>query len=866
MTPPVAATTAATDIATTVAAADPTRTPTLPPSSNHLAPWRATGALLLLLALAVTLLLGPQHALRRLSVDALDLLPRDEQDPTIRLARQTAGGRFGRTMLFALSDAKNPGQPPTAAAARFAQLLAADPSVAGAFAGLDDAGRDRLGQWFFERRLPLRFPVWLEELSARWQRENPGQGDNPTAAAQPPSDWLAARAAERLNDFLLAPEADAARDLLPRDPLLLIPALLETFGGDEKSTKGVSGGALTGEGADGVRYALVYAETRYSPLDDAGQRPVFAAIERAFAGVQGGQAVAAGASNGQGQGQELKLRWSGVNKFAAETRHKAEAEMAVLSNISLIATALLMLWAFRSVAVFAYLVLPILTATAWSMVVCFAVFPRVHVVTLIFTSVLVGVALDYGIYALTHAQRVRGGLREALRDLRRPLVAGCLTSVGGFVFLILTKLPMLQQMGLAVALGLIFALTLDFLYLPWVPALGVRRDTSVAARPLERRLRLDLSGKLYPALLLALPLVLAGWVWASRPHWNDDIRALQSIDPAMQAEEHALRGLFGRSTDEHLVLTAGADLDEAFARTAGFNAALAGLQTGGGRGPGEGFFNLARLFPDRERSARAAAWLREHPEFTDTLRRALDADFQEDAFSPFWEAWSAYLKNTLDAPPPGPTQLLAGLRDVLPLPLQNLWSDETPGQMWLVTRVGDSLYQRLPPALLAPPNLPVDQVETLNGALLRYRVTALQYGGIGLGLITVVVLAYYGWRRGGFMLLVPLSSMFFALGTFGFMGQPLSLLHVIAHLLGFCLASDYAIFLASPGDLPHSTRRAVRLAGLVTLISFSVLSFSKMEALHDICLTVALVIAFDLMLCELSHRLFVRPATAADQT
>ncbi len=77
---------------------------------------------------------------------------------------------------------------------------------------------------------------------------------------------------------------------------------------------------------------------------------------------------------------------------------------------------------------------------------------------IIFTTVLIGVALDYGIYTLSHAQRTAGGLGQALREIRRPLIGGCLTSVGGFVFMLFTNLPMLQQMGLAVALGLLFSL------------------------------------------------------------------------------------------------------------------------------------------------------------------------------------------------------------------------------------------------------------------------------------------------------------------------------------------------------------------------------------------------------------------------
>ncbi len=512
-----------------------------------------------------------------------------------------------------------------------------------------------------------------------------------------------------------------------------------------------------------------------------------------------------------------------------------------------------MLLAFRNLTVFAYLLLPIATAAVWSLVVCFLFFDKLHVVAVVFTTVLLGIAMDYGIYALTSAQRSAGGLRQSLREIRRPLIAGCLTSVGGFAFLILTNLPMLQQMGLAVALGLLFSLAFDFLYLPWVPALRVESAARAAVARTPKHL--DLSGRLFPILAFALPLLLAGWVWASRPHWNDDIRALQTMDPKLQDEESALRKLFGQSKDERLVLTFGSGLDDAFANVEKLNKTLDAVRTG----PEDSAFNLGRLFPSQAQSARAAAYLRAHPDFADALRRALDADFNADAFGPFWDAWAEYQK-TLDAPPPRPSQLLVGLRDVLPLPLHNLWSDENPQAAWLATRINASLYPKAPASVFTKPNTPIDQVQTLNGALERYRVMALRSGGIGLGIISICVLAYFGWRRGVFMLMVPLSSMFFALGTFGFLGQPLSLLHVIAHLLGFCLASDYSIFLASPGDLPHSTRRAVRLAGLTALVSFTVLTFSKMEALHDVCLTVALVIGFDLLLCELSHRLFVRPS------
>ena len=817
------------------------RTPAAATAAHPLAPWRATAVLLLLLAAGAAILFLGQHASRRISVDVLELLPRDEQDPTIRLARQTVSGRFGRTLYIALYDTAHPDKPPVEAAALVAGELRADPAFGEVFTGLDAASKDRLQQWFLDRRLALRLPVWLDNMAARWRKEK-----GPEAPPEPDPAWLAAAAATDLGEFQNSADALAYEERLPTDPLLLIPTLLSVFGDQDKAAAGsVAGGALTKKGPDGVTYALIQAETRSSQMEEAGQTPVFAALDRALKNAQAKYGAA------------VQLRFTGVNKFASETREHGLKEVSILTWISLGLSFVLLLFAFRRAMVFAYLLLPIVTATLWSLVVCFALFDRINVVAITFITVLVGVALDYGIYTLVHARQTAGGIAQALREIRLPLVAGCLTSVGGFVFMTLTNLPMLQQMGLAVALGLVFSLGIDFVYLPWVPALrpADRREeeTSVASG-----WRLELGGALFPLLALVAVLLAMGLVFAARLRWSDDIRTLSVMSPALQDEQTFLRGLFGVENKQHPVLTFGADLNAAFANLEKFNETLAAAATG----PDDRYFNLGRLFPTAAQTNRCHDYFRAHPHFGDDLRAALGKDFNADAFEPFWKDWTAWARgNNAGSGAPGPAELLAGLREVLPLPLQFLWSDEQPGSAWLATTVSDSLYQKLPPAALTAPNTPIDQTQTINAALRRYRLTASQRAGIGLALITVAVLAIYGWRRGVFMLVIPALSILLTLAVLGFMGQTLGLLHVVALLLGFCLASDYSIFLGSPGELPRSTHRAILLAATTALLSFGVLSFSKIEALKDICLTVTLVIAFVLVFCEAGYRLFVRRIT-----
>jgi predicted exporter len=581
-------------------------------------------------------------------------------------------------------------------------------------------------------------------------------------------------------------------------------------------------------------------------MDVAGQQPVFDALQRALEHARGSF------------GSTLQMQFTGVNKFAAETREHGLGEVQVLTYVSLGLSFVLLFVVFRSVVVFAYLLLPIVAATLWSLVLCFALFDRVHVVAITFTTVLVGVALDYGIYTLIHARRTAGGLAQALREIRSPLVAGCLTSVGGFVFMTLTNLPMLQQMGLAVAMGLLFALTLDFLYLPWVPA--VRQAATDQAATGARR-RLVLGGSRFPMIALGTLAAASGLVYASHVQWSDDIQTLSTMSPKLLAEQTFLRGLlFGQGRKQRIVLTFGPDLNTAFAHLAKFNATLAKAATG----PDDSYLNLGKLVPTEPQIRSCQNYFRAHPDFAARLHEALSKDFNADAFGPFWADWQRWLATNADpaAPPQTPARLIVGLREVLPLPLQNLWNEEQHGVAWLGTQVSDDLYARLPPSALEPPNTPIDQVKTINAALRRYRIAASERAAIGLGIIVIGVLAIYGWRHGGFMLIIPTLSLLLALAALGFRGQPLGLLHVVALLLGFCLASDYSIFLGSPGELPGSTRHAILLAATTALLSFGVLTFSHVEALKDICLTVTLVIASVLVLCEVAFRLFIHPIDA----
>ena len=117
---------------------------------------------------------------------------------------------------------------------------------------------------------------------------------------------------DELGRFLQQPEALAFQELIPDDPLLLLPRVAERF-------QGVAGPA----GSSDASAALVWARLAVSPMVEAGQGPAFAAIDRA-----------AGELRREFSG--YNVAYTGVNRFAASSRARIEKELAWLNTLSVL--------------------------------------------------------------------------------------------------------------------------------------------------------------------------------------------------------------------------------------------------------------------------------------------------------------------------------------------------------------------------------------------------------------------------------------------------------------------------------------------------------------------------------------------------
>ncbi len=743
---------------------------------------------------------------QKISTNVLDLIPADERSPEASLVRNLAGDEQARVMLFALRDPANPAVPPLETARQFAAELARAPAFAEALSLADSSSRKALGQAIFERRFKLLLPSWL----GRRQQEFARTGQ---PAAQF-SAWLSEHSAAELEIFLGQPEAMPMQDLVMSDPLLLVPGLVKRVYGLASSGSGTNGGT-----------ALVWARIKTSPFGEAGQQPVFTAIDAALARIKADR-------------PGTEMRWTGINRFAAASRARIESEFTALNTISILAVLAVGCLLVRRIYQMVHLVPVILLSLLGAWTVSTMVFDHIHILVFVVGSLLSGVAIDYGFYIyMQPALRPGEPYAEKLRRLVKPLLASCLTTVLGFSLLLFSDLPMLREVGVFVGAGLLCALAAAMLYFAQLeqPFLETRRFGRTNGGETSRISPGWVRGALVGAVLIAL---LGPW----RLHWRDDIRDLEIPSPELKANDAALRELFGDSEERTIFLTHGATVAEARQHLAAFLVHEAKIVPQGNTA------SLGLVFPTAEDWQALASRLNALPHFAGDFREALARHgFTPSAFAGFFAEWEKLQAN----PPAGDyAALYADLRPHLTGPLALLYRAEEP-MSWFLTIVEGNRAPVVPPDLHT---IAVSQLESLNGLFTRYRWSALRLSLIGLGLVIASVFAIYRGRTGVRIALIPAGSCFFVFGMLGLFGQTLNLFHLLGAFLGVCLSHNYAIFSAETARDGLAPPTAIRLSALSAAASFGVLGFSHIPVIHALGTTVALIVLTALAVVELEPR------------
>jgi predicted exporter len=446
------------------------------------------------------------------------------------------------------------------------------------------------------------------------------------------------------------------------------------------------------------------------------------------------------------------------------------------------------------------------------------VFGKIQVLALGISSVVLGLAVDYTVHLV--ANRREGDLREAWRCIRKPLLAGCLSSCLGLFFLLLAPLPAVSQVGVMVPAGLLAALAAVRWVLPYIaPACDKPPLRGFLYRPWLGALR---RGWLVGLLLACLGLLA---ILTVNLKFDDKIASYQIP--------------VGEAMERYQALLAETGQSDAQVRTRWFTVAATpvGLlqQLNDVRTAGVDPLGPAALLGRAEGSEAWFVFAVQREAYVEALLKELDArGFDADAFEGFTDSLDDLPDAVLDA---SAAEALSGLAGQLAGPMRGLLMSDADGWVGTFGVAGDTEV----PVSLKSTTAVLDERAVLDRVLASARHAVLRGALWGFLAVGAVLVWAFGWRSGLQVALLPAFAVVGGLACATLWGGGLSLLSVIGAVLAYCLGLDYGAFAVHfRGHAPVS----VRVSALTTAGAFAVLGLSEIKAVSDLGVVVAASVLF----------------------
>lgn len=793
--------------------------------------WRLVVWLLLMLSASLwTLQLWQNGA--RVQSDILAMLPHLQQDKLTERALNQVEATLADQVYIALV-AKN--ETTAIAAAKLLMQKLEDDLVArgkqGALTDIRSADiqlGEELGQFYFPHRFKLLTAPQAEAL-----------------ASQNIESLIEAATAQLYNAF-----SYANSNLLAQDPLLLFPANLLALAPSSKVR--ASQGILLANQGDNVA-AVVMAKGRESAFNPNAQLAQMTVLTQGLDAVKQSY-------------PDITVLKAGALFHALAATQTAKSEISILGLASLLGVIALVWLAFRSVMPLLLAIVTISSGLLLAVTFTLSVFGELHLLTLVFGTSLIGIAIDYSFHF--YCERLSDTERSAKATVAYifPTVTlAFITSALAYVGIGLAPFPGMQQVAIFCAAGLLGAyLTLILAY----PLLAGSRLPE-GSRPLALAgtylaCLTQLSKRFTTPLGMGMfALVILIWCLGgiTKLTVDDDIRHLQQSPASVTEPENQLRQLLSGGTDNQFLLVR-APNEEALLQqlervSPMLDTAITNQELGN-------YVSLSRYLPSHQRQD--TAYRLQSKIYQTQLEQVLTSLGLDENLKP--ELQAAYLAAKTEYITPAAFFTLGAGKQLAPLwlaPNEANWpvsngalnddrasADHGADYGAIVLLGGIQQIDALKARFAHDESVQlIDKVADISAVMGHYRLLTLKLLALALGIALLLFSLNFGFKKAAVVVAVPALAALLTLATLGLTGSPLSLFHALALILVFGIGIDYSLFFASAQNHGKAVMMAVFMSACSTLLAFGLLAFSQTQAIHYFGLTLSLGIGFTFLLSPL---------------
>ncbi len=493
---------------------------------------------------------------------------------------------------------------------------------------------------------------------------------------------------------------------------------------------------------------------------------------------------------------------------------------------ALVLVLVFLLFCFRRWDTIPLLLLPVVFGTLFGLSMMYWLKGEFSLLALGIGGVVLGVALSYVLHILTHHQYVGDG-EKMLRDQVKPVLLGCITTIGSFAGLIFINTALLQDFGLFAAFAILGTTLFSLTYLPQMLSSKVN---PASFKWLDRinSYPFDQKKPLLAVVFLAI-VISVGAYFVGGIRFDADMHNLGYLDDMTEYSEQLLRKKTYTGDKTKYFASQGKTMEEAVENFAILDYKLDSMQQ---LGLVKSYTRTNQIFvPMRVQQERIQAWKNFWSQ--DRLAKvcmliaqtAPQADLNAEAFDTFFTtATNDYEPDSLYA---------AGL---IPEGYQSTMMEQSYGGDYLCftsvrcandsVRSSDSDYIRICDAIASNPNLLVlDTYYYTTDTLLQMNddFNVLQWLSM-LFVFVVLLLSFHFNLKHTLLGFMPiLLSWLIVLGAMVLFDVRFNLISIIISTFIFGIGVDYSIFvmngLISDKDNKLQYHKTAILLSAVTLLT-----------------------------------------------
>ena len=493
---------------------------------------------------------------------------------------------------------------------------------------------------------------------------------------------------------------------------------------------------------------------------------------------------------------------------------------------ALILVLLFLLFCFRRWDTIPLLLLPVAFGTLFGLSMMYWLKGEFSLLALGIGGVVLGVALSYVLHILTHHQYVGDG-EQMLRDQVKPVLLGCVTTIGSFAGLIFINTALLQDFGLFAAFAILGTTLFSLI---WLPQMLSSKTNPASFKWLDRinTYPFDQNKPLLVCVTLFI-VVGVGAYLVGGTRFDADMHNLGYLDDMTEYSEQLLREKTYTGDKTKYFASKGTTMEEAIGHFAILDQKLDSLQQ---LGLVKSYTRTNQIFvPMHVQQERIQAWqdfwTPERLAKVRTLiaQTAPQADLNEEAFYTFFETASRDFE---------PDSLYAA--GLIPEGYQSTLMERSYDGNYLCftsvrcandsVRSSESDYIRICDAVSSNPNLLVlDTYYYTTDTLLQMNAdfNVLQWLSM-LFVFVVLLLSFHFNIKHTLLAFMPiLLSWLIVLGYMVLCDVRFNLISIIISTFIFGIGVDYSIFVmngltAKDTDKLHYHKTAILLSA-VTLIT-----------------------------------------------